>query len=252
LDLATQHSGLPRMPDNFQPGDPANPYADYKAANLYEYIAKHGVAKPADVGFLYSNLGFGLLGQALAVRAGLTYPALLQEEVTDPLGLKDTVVQLSAEQQARFIQGHTANHQPAHAWDLVAFAGAGAIRSTAADMLTYLEAQLHPESVKAGGGSGAGATLAAAIRNQHELRADAGPQMKIALAWLYYTDTGTYWHNGGTGGFSSYTFFNPQGDYAAVVLLNTTIGGPGGSFADRLGEHISERLAGKKAIALAK
>ena len=83
------------MPDNFQPGDPANPYADYKAANLYEYIAKHGVAKPADVGFLHSNLGFGLLGQALAVRAGLTYPALLQEEVTDPLGLKDTVVQLS-------------------------------------------------------------------------------------------------------------------------------------------------------------
>jgi CubicO group peptidase (beta-lactamase class C family) len=252
LDLATQHSGLPRMPDNFEPGDPANPYADYKAANLYGFIAKHGVAKPADAGFLYSNLGFGLLGQALAAHAGMTYPALLKEQVTDPLGLKDTVVQLSAEQQTRFIQGHTANHQPAHAWDLVAFAGAGAIRSTAADMLTYLEAQLHPESIKGEGGSAADATLAAAIRNQHELRADAGPGMKIALAWLYDTDTGTYWHNGGTGGFSSYAFFNPQGDYAAVVLLNTTIGGPGGSFADRVGQHISERLAGKPAIALAK
>ena len=240
------------MPDNFQPGDPANPYADYKAANLYAFIAKHGVAKPADAGFLYSNLGFGLLGQALAVHAGLTYPALLKEEVTGPLGLKDTVVQLSAEQQSRFIQGHSANHQPAHAWDLDAFAGAGAIRSTAADMLTYLEAQLHPESIRPEGGSAAGATLAAAIRNQHELRADAGPQMKIALAWLCDTDTGNYWHNGGTGGFSSYAFFSPQGDYAAVVLLNTTIGGPGGSFADRVGEHISERLAGKKAIALAK
>lgn len=251
LDLATQHSGLPRMPDNFHPADPVNPYADYAAANLYAFIAKHGVAKPADAGFLYSNLGFGLLGQALAAHAGLKYPPLLKEEVTDPLGLKDTVVQLSAEQQTRFIQGHAANHQPAHAWDLDALAGAGAIRSTAADMLTYLEAQLHPESVKAGGGS-AGATLASAIRNQHELRADAGPQMKIALAWLYDTDTGTYWHNGGTGGFSSYTFFNPKGDYAAVVLLNTTIGGPDGSFADRLGAHISERLAGKKAISLAK
>jgi CubicO group peptidase (beta-lactamase class C family) len=240
------------MPDNFQPGDPANPYADYKAGNLYEFIAKHGVAKPADAGFLYSNLGFGLLGQALAVRSGETYPMLLQQQVTGPLGLHDTGIALTAEQQTRFIQGHTANHQPAHAWDLVAFAGAGAIRSTAADMLTYLEAQLHPESIKGEGGSAAGATLAAAIRNQHELRVDAGPGMKIALAWLYDTDTGTYWHNGGTGGFSSYAFFNPQGDYAAVVLLNTTIGGPGGSFADRVGEHISERLAGKKAIALAK
>ena len=28
LDPATQHSGLPRMPDNFHPADPANPYAD--------------------------------------------------------------------------------------------------------------------------------------------------------------------------------------------------------------------------------
>jgi D-alanyl-D-alanine-carboxypeptidase/D-alanyl-D-alanine-endopeptidase len=247
LDLATQHSGLPRMPDNFQPGDPANPYVDYKAANLYEYIAKHGVAKPADAGFLYSNLGFGLLGQALAVRSGETYPALLQQQVTGPMGLKDTTIHLTAEQRSRFIQGHDGQHRSAHAWDLDAFAGAGAIRSTAADMLTYLEAQLHPESIKPEGGSGAGSTLAASIRFQHELRADAGPEMKIALAWLHDAETGNYWHNGGTGGYSSYAFFNPQGDYAAVVLFNTTVNG----FADRVGMHISQRMAGQKAIALA-
>src|SRR5207248_7245613 len=47
LDLATQHSGLPRMPDNFKPSDMTNPYADYHAANLYAYIGKHGVANPA-------------------------------------------------------------------------------------------------------------------------------------------------------------------------------------------------------------
>src|SRR5689334_20203374 len=29
VDLATQSSGLPRMPDNFNPKDPSNPYADY-------------------------------------------------------------------------------------------------------------------------------------------------------------------------------------------------------------------------------
>jgi hypothetical protein len=49
---------------------------------------------------------------------------------------------------------------------------------------------------------------------------------------------------------SSYAFFNPKADYAAVVLLNTTLGSTG-SFADRLGEHISQRLAGKPAISLA-
>jgi len=251
LDLATQHSGLPRMPDNFAPADPANPYADYGPSNLYAFLAKHTVAKPANPDFLYSNLGFGLLGQALAVRSSLSYPALLNEEVTSPLGLNDTTVVLTAEQRARFIPGHSANHQPAHAWDLDALSGAGAIRSTTSDMLTYLEANLHPETLRPAGKSPAARTIAAALTRQHELRADAMPGMRIALAWLYETDSGNYWHNGGTGGYSSYAFFNPKGDYAAVVLFNTTLG-PNGSFADRLGEHISQRLAGKPAISLAK
>jgi len=249
LDLATQHSGLPRMPDNFKPADPSNPYADYGARNLYAFVAQHGVAKPADAGFLYSNLGFGLLGQALAVRTGLSYPALLKEEVTDPLGLKDTTVSLSPSQQARFIPGHDEHHRVAHAWDLDALAGAGAIRSTAADMLTYLEANLHPDALKPAAGSSAGSTLPAALVQSHQPHADAMPGMRIALAWLFVDKTGDYWHNGGTGGYSSYAFFNPKGNYAAVVLFNTTLGS-NGSFADRLGEHISERLAGKPAISL--
>jgi serine-type D-Ala-D-Ala carboxypeptidase/endopeptidase len=250
LDLATQHSGLPRMPNNFKPADPNNPYADYGATNLYAFVAQHGVAKPADAGFLYSNLGFGLLGQALAVRSGSPYPVLLQEEVIDPLGLKDTTISLSPAQKARFIAGHDGYHRPAHAWDLDTFAGAGAIRSTAADMLTYLEANLHPEKLKPVAGSSAGATLSAALVQSHQLRADAMPGTRIALAWLFVDKTGDYWHNGATGGYSSYAFFNPKADYAAVVLLNTTLGSTG-SFADRLGEHIGQRLAGKPAISLA-
>lgn len=251
FDLATQHSGLPRMPDNFHPADQANPYADYGAANLYAYMRGHGVAKPADAGFLYSNLGFGLLGQALSVHEGQPYPALLKLQVTDPLGLHDTVVTLTPEQQARFIQGHDAEHHPAHAWDLGALAGAGAIRSTAPDMLTYLEAELHHEPHVAGAAATPAATLDSALSFQQELRADVSPGTRIALAWLWQAESGNYWHNGGTGGFSSYAFFNPKGDYAAAVLFNTTLG-PNGSFADRLGEHISERLAGKPAISLAK
>ncbi|TWH48768.1 CubicO group peptidase (beta-lactamase class C family) [Sporomusa sp. KB1] len=251
LDLATQHSGLPRMLDNFKPADLVNPYADYHPVNLYEFLANRGVAKPATSGFLYSNLGFGLLGQALAVHSGLTYPALLKEEVVDPLGLKDTTVSLTPEQLVRFIPGHNGDHRPAHAWNMDALAGAGAIRSTAGDMLTYLEANLHPTAFKPIAKSTAAATLSAALTQQHELRADAFPGTRIALAWFYDTESGNYWHNGATGGYSSYAFFNTKGDYAAVVLLNTSIGSTG-SFADRLGQHISQRLAGKPAISLTK
>jgi D-alanyl-D-alanine-carboxypeptidase/D-alanyl-D-alanine-endopeptidase len=111
-------------------------------------------------------------------------------------------------------------------------------------MLTYLEANLHPNTVRTG-------TLPAALTMSHELRADVSPAMRIGFAWLSNTDSGSYWHNGATGGYSSYALFNPKGNYALVVLFNTTIGGPDGSFADRLGEHISQRLSGKPAISLA-
>jgi serine-type D-Ala-D-Ala carboxypeptidase/endopeptidase len=251
LDLATQSSGLPRMPDNFDPADPANPYADYHAANLYAFLAKHGVVKPATTSFLYSNLGFGLLGQALSDRAKTSYPDLLRDEITEPLGMKDTVIALSPDQQKRFIAGHDAGHHPAHAWDLGALAGAGAIRSTAADMLIYLESNLHPDKIPTQPGPKVAdsRTLSSAIAQSHDLRADAVPGTRIALAWLCNTATGSYWHNGATGGYSSYAVFNLKNDYAVIVLSNTSLGSTG-SFADLLAQHISQRLEGQPALSL--
>ncbi len=254
LDLVTRRSGLPRFPTNMDFNVTENPYANYHAADLYAFLSVNGVAKVNQAGGLaaYSDLGFGLLGQALANRAGISYPDLLKEEVTDPLGLKDTAVLLSPAQQLRFLPGtNGVDHRRAHPLEFDAFAGAGAIRSTAGDMLAYLEANLHPENLNPAADSKAASTLAAALTLSHQLQGDdLWPGMRIALAWLYQTNTGNYWHNGATAGFSSYVFFNPKGDYAAVVLLNAAPG-VDDSFVDRLGQHISHRLAGKSAISLA-
>jgi CubicO group peptidase (beta-lactamase class C family) len=246
-DLVTQHSGLPRLPGNLRPANPANPYADYHAAELYAYLRQQGVAKPADASFLYSNLGVGLLGQALANRFERPYADLVHDEILEPLDLHDTMVSLPPAQLARFIPGHTAGGQPAPAWDQDALAGAGALRSTASDMLTYLEANLHPDRAVRGVGPDA-ATLPNALVLSHQLQTSAGPA-QIAFAWLYLPEDGDYWHNGGTGGYTAYAFFNPRGDYAAVVLMNVGPD-PRGSFADLLGRHISQRFAGKPAISL--
>ena len=115
LDLATHHSGLPRMPDNFHPANRDNPYADYGPEQLYAYLSRHGVAKPPDATFAYSNVGVGLLGYALALHAGRSYPDQLREDITDPLGMPDTVVKLSSAQQQRFLQGYDERHHPVHA-----------------------------------------------------------------------------------------------------------------------------------------
>lgn len=248
LNLVTHHSGLPFMPGNFHPADKNNPFADYAAADLYAYLRKHGVTKPANASYLYSNLGFGLLGQALANRAGTTYTHLVREEITGPLGMKDTVATLSPEQQRRFIQGYDAKHRPVHPWDDTgALAGAAALRSTAGDLLIYLQANLHPEkfSSQASASTAPAHTLSSAIRLSHKLRADATPGDRIAFAWRYTPATGSYWHKGSVSGYRSYAFFNSTHDDGAVALFNTK-----GQFANRLGEHIDERLNGRPAIAL--
>lgn len=249
LDLVTHHSGLPRMPTNFAPSDPTNPYADYDATQLEAFIAQIGVAKPADARFLYSNLGLGLLGYALGRAAGQPWPQLVAEQVLQPLGMQETVVAIPPVLRARFIGGHNGWLAPVHAWDLDALAGAGALRSTAGDMLGYLEAQLYPDGVKAT--SPAGSILPAALKRSLWLQADADSGLRIAYAWLHAPTSGNWWHSGATGGYSSYAVFNPKEGYAAVVLVNMAPG-PNGSFADTLGQHIGQRLGGKPAISLSR
>ena len=238
LDLATHHSGLPSWPDNLKPADPENPLADYRVADLYAFLSKHGVARKPDVSFEYSNFGYSLLAEALANRTRTAFPDLLRQQITGPLGLRDTVVPLSDEQAGRLIQGHDTRHRPVHRWDMDAMAGAGGIRSTAGDMLTYLEVQLHPEETSGG-------SLAAAISQTHKLRTDLAENYWIALAWFYSVDNGTYWHNGATGGYSSYAFFHPKADYAAIVLVNQAAG-----LASLLADQVRQRSAGAPAISL--
>jgi CubicO group peptidase (beta-lactamase class C family) len=114
-------------------------------------------------------------------------------------------------------------------------------------MLTYLEAQLHPDALPAKvTASAAGKTLPAALRESHVVRARAYEREEIALNWLRTTASGRYWHNGGTGGYTSFAAFDPGGDVAVVVLSNTANG-----LADKLGAHVLQRLAGEPAVSMA-
>lgn len=238
LDLATHHSGLPRMPDNSGPGDQPESYTTYRASDLYDFIKRYGLAKPTHTDFLYSNLGFAVLGAALANRANTSYPDLLHKEITGPLGMNDTVISLSPQQIPRLMQGHDVQRRATPRWDLDAFASAGGIRSSAADMLTYLEAELHPERTP---------FREALIRSQRLRNYVTGDQ-RIALAWLFDPAQGVYEHSGATGGFTSFAFFDPHRDYAAVGVINgTSVAFP---FIGVLEEHVRQRLSGEPALSL--
>jgi len=124
--LSMHHSALPRLPGNLKPADPANPYADYGPAQLYEFLAGHTLRRDPGASYEYSNLGAGLLGHLLARRAGKSYEDVLRERIIDPLGMRDTRITLTDAMKSRLAQGHGPQLEPVKNWDLDALAGAGA------------------------------------------------------------------------------------------------------------------------------
>lgn len=215
LDLATASSGLPRMPTDFKPADPANPYADYTVAKMYAFISSQTLPRDPGAIYEYSNLGMGLLGQALAERAGKPYEQLVTERILQPLGMSDTRISLTGELKARLAQGHDGDLEPAGNWDIPGMAGAGAWRSTASDMLRFLAACINPPADR----------LGEAIRLSIGSRRPAGaPTMTIGLGWhiLQRGDRRMVWHNGGTGGYHSFVGFDPVSKSNALVLSNSS------------------------------
>ena len=215
VDLATHTSGLPRMPNNFNPKDAANPYADYTVEQLYQFLS--GYTLPRDIGaqYEYSNLGGGLLGHVLALRAGQSYEDLARTRILKPLGMNDTAVTLSAGMKERLAAGHNEKLQPVANWDLPTLAGAGALRSTANDMLTFVGAFVGYKD----------SPLAPAMKAMLETRRPAQGPMQTGLAWLVLPAPGgqqIVWHNGGTGGYRSFVGFDAQARVGVVVLANAS------------------------------
>ncbi len=224
LDLATQSSGLPRLPANLKPADVANPYADYTVKQLYDFLSSYSLTRDIGSQYEYSNLGMGILGHVLALRAGKSYEALVKERVLIPLGMHDSGITLTPAMKSHIAQGFDANGSPMHLWDLPTLAGAGALRSTANDMLKFLAANLDSASVP----------LGPAMVMARAPRMPVGPNNMIGLAWNTVTLTGlpVTWHNGGTGGFRTFIGIDSQHHRGVIVLSNST------NSPDDIGFHI--------------
>jgi CubicO group peptidase (beta-lactamase class C family) len=224
LDLATASSGLPRLPP-LQPKDPGNPYADFTVDQLYSFLSGYALPRDPGASYEYSNLGMGLLGHVLALRAGKPYEELVIERILKPLGMNDTRIVLTPALADRFATGHDAGMEPIGHWDLPVLAGAGAWRSTPADMLKFLAACLKPPKGR----------LGEAIRAAMTERMTAGsPTVSIGMGWhITRREAGRMtWHNGGTGGFHSFVGLDLASGANVVVLSNAA------TDIDDIGAHL--------------
>jgi D-alanyl-D-alanine-carboxypeptidase/D-alanyl-D-alanine-endopeptidase len=126
------------------------------------------------------------------------------------------------------------------------FTGAVGAKSTVEDLLTWLDANLHPDHYTAGA---YGATMPAAFAIDHQLRGNVKHNTEVAFSWLYDVESHTYEHGGTTPGYTAHVEFTPDEDRGVVVLYNRMDEVPGQRrFVDRVAENINELMSGKPAV----
>lgn len=217
LDLATQTSGLPRMPPNFRPGDPLNPYAAYTVEELYAGLSQSTLSAKPGTRYEYSNFGFGLLGHALERKAGKSYEALVIERLCDPLGMNSTRMTLDESLRARLATPHDGG-KPVVVWEDTTMAGAGSFLSTANDMVKYVQAHWPTDN-------GTDRPLAGiAVETTRKRRPADVPSRAMGLGWHIDSENALdiLWHNGGAGGACSYVAFLTEPRVGVVVLSNSS------------------------------
>jgi serine-type D-Ala-D-Ala carboxypeptidase/endopeptidase len=215
LDLATYTSGLPNMPGNLSPmwWASAAPMREYTQEKLFEFLTAHEPTHPPGTHYEYANLGFGLLGIALANRAGVPYEELLLERVCAPLGMKQTRITLTNEMSRRFVQGHDLDMKPTERWSWPAMPGAGCALSTANDLSRFVKACMGMTRTRLG------ASLARLTQTQ---RPTSLPGTNAGMGW-YITSTGDdqlVWKSGLSMGCNTFMGFSQRKRRGAVLMGN--------------------------------
>lgn len=226
--LSDHTSGLPRLPDNFAPADMSNPYIDYTVENMYAFLSGHQLRRAMGTQYEYSNLAQGLLGHVLALTAGKSYEDLVIEKIAGPLGMNDTRIVLNEQQKQQMAPGHSFGAVVSN-WDIPTLAGAGAIRSNLHDMLIYLSANMgRTES-----------PVYPAMQLSHKVRHDKAGSNRVGLGWHIAKgkEGDIFWHNGGTGGYRTFSGFVPDLGRGVVILTNSDRG------ADDIGFHLLDSNA---------
>jgi len=209
--LATQTSGLPtQLPTATQVG--RNYWASLTAGNPYggsvqqRLDALSGVELDAAPG-TYSNLGFELLGAALAAAADRPYRDLLGERILTPVGLPGATVPYDGTELTDVdLLGQTAGGRSADAWLGEALAPAGGVRADIEEMAALTQRLLTDRA------PGMDAL-------EPKVTVDETP---TGWAWITLPSPvdgrEVIWHNGGTGGFTSFLGLDRERQTGVVIL----------------------------------
>jgi len=217
--LATHTSRLPRedmktIRSNLKKNkeEKNNPYKSFTEDHLHQFYINHTLKKEIGKKWGYSNIGIGLLGNTLAEIVGLSYEEAIKSYILEPLNMKDTFITFNDEQMDRYVKAYDKKGKLVPPIELPAINGAGAIKSTMDDMLTFLEYQIGLKETP----------LHQAISLTHvNQQIKIMKQQEIGLCWMIenvkWSEHPIIHHGGTTIGFHTYCGFIKEKEIGIVV-----------------------------------
>lgn len=209
--LANHTSGLPRLPSNLSllevSGD--NPYQMYDKKRLYQYLSEDLVLDyPSGEKSAYSNTGVALLGDALSRVFRQDYEDVIRERVFDRYRMTNSTFNRS-EVKDLLVPALDGKGQPVSNWDMNVFNPTGGVISNVYDLSGFVKSHFLTDNE----------VLKLSRKRTHKIN----DHMDISLGWHMIkgkNGNNYYWHNGGTGGYSSSMVMDVENKTAIVVLSN--------------------------------
>ena len=192
----------------------------------------------------YSNISIGTLGLISAKSMGQDFTALMEQRLFPALGMRNTYIKVPVGKMADYAQGYTKEGAPVRLAPAVLYREAYGVRTTTADMLRFLQAnmgliKLGPELQRAVMDTHTGYFKAGVMTqdliweqfpypvalntllegNSPAMIFDATPVVEIVPAQKPQEDV---WINktGSTNGFAAYVAFIPKKRLGIVILAN--------------------------------
>ena len=219
IDLVTHTAGLPT---DFEGAS----YGTLTDDKLYSLLGNIKLMSVPGEKWHYSNIGMGLLGHALGLRAGKNYEKLLKDEILLPLGMKNTGITRTKAMKSKIARPHTDEGNSVPLIDLGILPACGAMVSSTADLLAFLKANIKLSCKP----------LAHAMQQTARKRCAAAYGFNMGMGWWLSKD-GFVVHGGNTRGSNSMIGFNRKMGTGFSLVCNTGLSVP-------LGTAIMEMLSG--------
>jgi CubicO group peptidase (beta-lactamase class C family) len=219
LELADFTSGMPDDPTNLPRGLEQRSIQNYTVKDFLTWASNYEPRTQLPAPYKYSNAGIGLLSYLVATATNQIWEDQIKSEIVQPLGMNDTTLRPTPEQQKRLAQGHNRAGQNAPHWPVYAWYAAGGLRSTAHDMISFGDAHLGHSEVN---GKPVSAELIAAMQLAQKAIFTMPNGNRQAMAWVNDIRGGApvILKNGGTAGFGTGIAICPTKDAAIFIGMN--------------------------------